>query len=90
MTVDANQTSISVSWDQPKINTENITGFLIFYHEKSHKANNYEIVGSSSAVSTEVHGLKAGTAYLLRVCAFNQNGNGIPSELVEFTTKEEG
>ena len=90
MTAVANDaTSINVTWDEVPLSNQNgaITGYIAFYKEAT--ATNYT---SSATMHRSIHirGLKAATQYTLRVLAYNNNGNGIASEMVVLSTTEMG
>ena len=80
-------TSISVSWD--KKTNPNITGYIVFYKEKSKLSDPYSSMATTGQ-SVNLIGLKVYTKYALRVLAYTNLGNGIPSEMFYITTNESG
>ena len=67
----------------------NLTGYIVFYKEKSKVSDPYKSM-ATSGLKVTVIGLKVYTEYALRVLAYNSQGNGLGSELMFVTTQGGG
>lgn len=87
-------TSVQVNWSrvpEDSLQGLNLSGYSIFYRERSEAflPNKLRSVPEYTTATT-IHDLKKYTDYSLRILAFTANGNGVPSNPVEFKTDEDG
>ena len=93
--VEANSTtatSIDLKWSEvTELNSAQLLGYIIIYKEtgKKFQADNMKSVPSTPTEAV-LEDLKIFTNYTIRVYAFNENGNGVPSEAVSLRTQEHG
>ena len=86
-------TSITASWQLPPPDARNgiITGFKLFFKEKSSSGSSAEIrINNGSTQTKDVTGLSKYTEYEFQVLAFTSIGDGPLTSIVVKRTKEDG
>ena len=82
-----NNSTVHISW-QAVNSTQQIgvvTGYILFYREELGLPTSY--IGSPTMnLSVTLTGLKRNTKYLFRILAYNEKGNGVPTEIYSITT----
>ena len=89
----SSSTSITASWHLPPTDSRNgiITGFKLFYREKSSGGSTAIIIINNGTIRTKVvTGLDKYTEYEFLVLAFTSVGDGTNSTVVVGRTKEDG
>lgn len=85
-------TSIDLKWSEvTELNSPNLLGYIIIYKEmdKKFQADNMKSVPPTPSEAV-LEDLKIFTNYTIRVYAFTENGNGVPSKAVSLRTQEDG
>ena len=85
-------TAIDLKWSNvTELNSNNLLGYTIIYKEmdKNFQADNMKSVPPTPPEAV-LEALKIFTYYTIRVYAFTENGNGVPSEAVSLRTQEDG
>ena len=79
-----------ITWSStnPNPQTWNITGYIVFYKEESDPLLSYQGL-PTAYTNVTLSGLKVGTRYICHIVAYNNLGNGIPSNAFEFGTTME-
>lgn len=71
------------------VSTSSLTGYVLFYKETT--AKRYQKIGvAPSELLKTLDELKKFTEYRMGVCAYSENGNGVPSAPVTKATLEDG
>ena len=84
-----NSRSIVLEWMEPHDNNAPIVGYRVFYQQPSFVEGDMEQANSSEEMVT-ITGLLPGVDYTFTVTAFNEIGEGVPSEPLAVRTNEEG
>ena len=85
-------TTIDLKWSEvTELNSAQLLGYMIIYKEinKRFQADNMKSVPSTPTEAV-IEDLNIFTNYTIRVYAFTENGNGVPSEAVSLRTQEDG
>lgn len=85
-------TSIDLKWSEvTELNSAQLLGYIIIYKEidKKFQEDNMKSVPPTPTEAV-LEDLKVFTNYTIRVYAFTENGNGVPSEAVSLRTQEDG
>ena len=88
----ATATSIDLKWSEvTELNSAQLLGYIIIYKEidKKFQEDNMKSVPPTPTEAV-LEDLKVFTNYTIRVYAFTENGNGVPSEAVSLRTQEDG
>ena len=90
----SSSTSIIASWQLPPVlvrHGRNITGFKLFYKEKSSaELETTLLINSESTLSQNVVGLDKNTEYEFHILAFTSDGDGPKTPVKVERTKEDG